>query len=423
VTADRQTFDVLIVGAGMVGATAACLLARAGFSVAVLEALQPDAFQPQSPIGLRVSAFSPGSECVLAEAGAWRQISQSRHCVYRRMQIEDRNGNAALELNAGEFGMECLGTIVENNLVQWSLWQCLQSLGGLDLFCPAIIEHIDLNSALPRVRLQDGREIQCRILVAADGGKSAVRSAAGIGQQYWDYGQQGIVAVVKTAIANHGLAWQRFLPGGPVAFLPLDNGTSSIVWSQPDAEALRLLGLSEQAFCDALNNALGVDPVAGSAAGFLFGSVTECGPRAAFPLRMQVSDTYAAGSLVLMGDAAHVVHPLAGQGVNIGLLDAAALLETLVNARKAGADFASAKVLQRYARWRRSEAELMAGGIHGLRSLFMPEFLTPLRHVGLGLVARSWVLKEALIRRAAGRNRDAPALARGVGLAQLLRAD
>lgn len=418
-TANRQTHDVLIVGAGMVGAAAACLLARAGFSVAVLEARQPDAFPSGGPVGLRVSALSPGSERVLAEAGTWRQISRSRHCIYRRMRVEDRDGRAALEFNAGEFGMECLGTIVENALVQWSLWQCLQSLGGLDLYCPAMIETMDLSSARPRVRLQDGREISCRVLVGADGAQSAVRAAAGIGQQYWDYAQQGIVGVVRTALPNQGLAWQRFLPGGPVAFLPLSDGTSSIVWSQPESETRRLLGLTDDTFCAALNSALGA---AESSAEFLFGSVVHCGPRASFPLLMQMSDRYAAGNAVLIGDAAHVVHPLAGQGVNIGFLDAAALLETLVSARKAGEDFSSEKVLARYARWRRSEAELMARGIHSMRSLFMPEFLTPLRRIGLGLVAKSWTLKEVFIRRAAGRNRDAPALSRGTSLAELMRA-
>lgn len=418
---ERQTFDVLIVGAGMVGATAACLLARAGFSVAVLEARQPAAFQPESPVGLRVSALSPGSESVLAEAGAWRQISQSRHCVYRRMQVEDRRGGAGLEFNAGEFGMERLGSIVENDLVQWALWQCLQNLGGLELICPASIETIDLQATRPRVLLQGGREIRCRILVGADGADSAVRAALGTGQQYWGYGQQGIVAVVRTAIANQGLAWQRFLPGGPVAFLPLADGTSSIVWSQTDAEARRLLGLSDEAFCLALNTALLAASSPDSTTPWVFGSVVECGPRAAFPLLMRLSDSYAAGSTLLIGDAAHVVHPLAGQGVNLGLLDAAALLETLVAARKAGEDFTSERVLRRYARWRRSEAELMARGVHGLRSLFMPELLTPLRRAGLGLVSRSWTLKEMFIRRAAGRNRDAPAVARGVSLAELMR--
>jgi len=254
-----------------------------------------------------------------------------------------------------------------------------------------------------------------------DGADSAVRAALGTGQQYWGYGQQGIVAVVHTAIANQGLAWQRFLPGGPVAFLPLADGTSSIVWSQTDEEARRLLALSDEAFCLALNAALLAASPPDSTAAWVFGSVVECGPRAAFPLLMQLSDSYAAGSTLLIGDAAHVVHPLAGQGVNLGLLDAAALLETLVAARKAGEDFTSEKVLRRYARWRRSEAELMARGVHSLRSLFMPELLTPLRRAGLALVSHSWTLKEMFIRRAAGRNRDAPALARGVSLAELMR--
>lgn len=420
-TAHRQMFDVLIVGAGMVGATAACLLARVGFSVAVVEARQPGVFQAESAVGLRVSALSPGSECVLAEAGAWRQISQSRHCAYRRMQIEDRDSSAVLEINAAEFGMERLGTIVENTLVQWSLWQCLQSLGGLGLFCPATIETIDLSAGQPTVRLHDGQELLCRVLVGADGADSAVRAASGIGQQQWDYGQQGIVAVVRTAIPNQGLAWQRFLPGGPLAFLPLADGASSIVWSQPDASVARLRELSTGAFSSELNAALARGCAQGASNSWPLGSVVDCGPRAAFPLAMQLSDQYSAGNTVLIGDAAHTVHPLAGQGVNLGLLDAAALLETLLQARKAGEDFASEKVLSRYARWRRSEAMLMAHGIHGIRSLFMPEFLTPLRHLGLGLVTRSWSLKEVFVRRAAGRNRDAPSLARGVSLAEMMK--
>jgi 2-polyprenyl-6-methoxyphenol hydroxylase-like FAD-dependent oxidoreductase len=187
----------------------------------------------------------------------------------------------------------------------------------------------------------------------------------------------------------------------------------------PDAEAQRLSGLDEEAFCAELDAVL-CGP-SGSKSAPPFGKVLSCGPRAVFPLFMQLSDSYAAQHAVLVGDAAHVVHPLAGQGVNLGLLDAAALVEVLLAARKAGEDIASDKVLQRYARWRRSEAELMARGIHGIRSLFMPDLLTPVRQLGLGLVSRSWTLKEAFFRRAAGRDRNAPALARGVGLADLIR--
>jgi len=412
--------DVLIIGAGMVGATAACLLARAGFSVAVIEAREPAAFQPDAPPGLRVSAISPGSQAILAAAGAWQPIERGRHCAYRRMRVEDRDASAVLEFSASEFGMERLGTIVENELLQWSLWQCLQSLAGIELISPAQVEAFDLDGDRPVVRLAGGREIRARLMVGADGAESAVRRELGISQQYWSYGQQGVVAVVKTVVANSGLAWQRFMPGGPLAFLPLADGCSSIVWSCPDAEARRLLALDDAAFCTELEAAAGAAAKNATAAAGIFGAVVECGPRAAFPLSMQLSDTYAARRAVLMGDAAHVVHPLAGQGVNLGLIDAAALIEVLLQARKAGEDIASDRVLQHYARWRRSEAELMARAIHGIRSVFLPEFLGPLRWLGLGLVSRSWMLKEAFIHRAAGRNRSAPALARGLSLAQLV---
>jgi 2-octaprenyl-3-methyl-6-methoxy-1,4-benzoquinol hydroxylase/2-octaprenylphenol hydroxylase len=412
--------DVLIIGAGMVGATAACLLARAGFSVAVIEAREPCAFQPDAPVGLRVSAISPGSHDILAAAGAWQQIDRGRHCAYRRMRVEDRDASAVLEFSASEFGMERLGTIVENELLQWSLWQCLQSLAGVELISPVQVEAFDLDGDPPAVRLAGGREIRARLVVGADGAESAVRHELGIGLQYWSYGQQGVVAVVKTAVANTGLAWQRFMPGGPLAFLPLADGSSSIVWSCADAEARRLLALDDAAFCIELEAASGTAAKSQAAVAGIFGSVVACGPRAAFPLYMQLSDTYTARRAVLMGDAAHVVHPLAGQGVNLGLIDAAALIEVLLKARKGGEDIASDTVLQRYARWRRSEAELMARGIHGIRSVFLPEFLGPLRWLGLGLVARSWLLKDAFIRRAAGRNRSAPALARGLSLTQLV---
>jgi len=409
-----------MIGAGMVGATAACLLARAGFSVAVIESRQPAAFRPQQPVGLRVSAISPGSESILSAAGAWLPVCRSRHCAYRRMRVEDRDSSAVLEFTAAQFGLERLGTIVENDLLHGSLWQSMQGLAGVELICPAAVEVFDLESDRPAVRLPGGREIQARLVVGADGAPSAVRRETGIGQQYWSYGQQGIVAVVKTSTANSGLAWQRFLRGGPLAFLPLADGCSSIVWSCPDSEAHRLLELRDDAFCAELEAAAGAAGSHEPGAEGVFGSILECGPRAAFPLVMQLSDTYTAQRTFLIGDAAHVVHPLAGQGVNLGLADAAALLEALVGARNAGEDIANERTLQSLARWRRSEAELMARGIHGIRSLFMPERLAPLRRLGLGLISRSWTLQDAFIRRAAGIHRTAPALARGTGLNELL---
>jgi 2-octaprenyl-3-methyl-6-methoxy-1,4-benzoquinol hydroxylase/2-octaprenylphenol hydroxylase len=400
----------------MVGTTAACLLARSGFSVAVIEAREPRAFDPSEAVGLRVSAFSPGSMHILAEAGAWRQIEQQRHCAYRRMHVEDREESAAIDFCAPEFGLERLGTIIENHLVQWALWQTLHAMGGVEIICPGRLESIDCETEGQAVTLDDGRQLRCRLLVGADGADSRVRKMLGIRQEHWEYGQHGLVTVVETEHANPGIAWQRFVAGGPLAFLPLRDGTSSIVWSRPQAEARRLLDLDDDAFLAELEMAAQTGGQAWP------GTIRSCGPRAAFPLTMRLSHCYAGPHAVLMGDAAHVIHPLAGQGVNLGLLDAAGLVEVLVDARRNQADIASEKTLRRYERWRRSEAEVMARGIHGIRGLFTPEALGPLRRLGLGLVSRSWLTKETFIKRASGTNRNAPALARGKALTDLLRA-
>lgn len=407
-------YDVVVVGAGMVGAAAAALLARSGFAVAVVESREPQPFDAAQPVGLRVSAFSPGSADVLREAGAWRQVERQRLCPYRRMIVEDRDERTRLELDAPEFGLERLGTIVENDLVQWALWQSLLATGGVDLACPDQVEALQEDSEGRVVVLRSGARLRCRLLVAADGADSEVRKLLGIRQDQWEYGQMGVVGVVRTVAPNPGLAWQRFLEGGPLAFLPLPNGDSSIVWSRPETEAMRLLGLEEDAFLGELHQA------AAGGAEHWPGALAGCGPRAAFPLTMRLSDRYHARGAVLVGDAAHVVHPLAGQGVNLGLLDAAALAEILVDARRRQEDIGAGRTLIRYGRWRRSEAEIMARGIHGLRGLFMAEELGLLRRLGLGLVSRSWTAKEAFIRRATGRNRAAPALARGVALTELL---
>ena len=411
----EKTYDVLVVGSGMVGAAAACLLARAGFSVAVVEGREPQAHDSSEAVGLRVSAFSPGSAAILAEAGAWRQIEQQRHCAYRRMHVEDRDASVVLEFSAPEFGLERLGTIIENQLVQWTLWQSLQVMGGVDIICPDRLESLEQEEGAAVARLESGRHIRCRLLAGADGAKSRVRTILGIEQQHWEYGQQGLVSVIETDPANTGLAWQRFMEGGPLAFLPLQDGTSSIVWSRPHEEARRLLELDDESFLTELQEA------AASENGSFPGAMRSCGPRVGFPLTMRLSRSYAGPRAVLIGDAAHVVHPLAGQGVNLGLLDAAGLVEVLIGARSSQVDIASEKTLKKYERWRRSEAEIMARGIHGIRGLFTPEALGPLRKLGLGLVSRSWIAREAFIMRAAGKNRNAPALARGEALTDLLR--
>jgi ubiquinone biosynthesis UbiH/UbiF/VisC/COQ6 family hydroxylase len=413
----KITADVIIIGSGMVGAATACMLARAGFAVQVIERQQPRTWSIEEPVGLRVSALSPGSQHVLTAAGVWPRIANQRACAYRRMRVEDGDERVLVDFNAAEFALERLGTIVENELVQFSLWQQMQNLAGVELVCPARIKAIHTDRQASSVELEDGRYFSAPLLIGADGAGSEVRRAMGVDQQVWTYSQQGLVCVVQGSVANPGLAWQRFMPGGPLAFLPLEDGSSSIVWSRPDAEARTLLAMDDAGFLSELQNAThGADSSAS-----LFGQLQSCGPRAAFPLSMALSDHYAAHSAVLVGDAAHVVHPLAGQGVNLGFLDAAALVETLLGNRRQGKPLNDERSLQAYSRARRSETELMAKGIHSIRSLFSLQPLAPLRRLGMGLVGRSWSGKEALIRRAAGLNANAPAIARGVELAQLMR--
>lgn len=404
-------YDVAIIGAGMVGATLASLLSRSGFTVALVEAYEPQPFDAEADVGLRVSAISPGSAAVLEQAGAWKPISAQRSRPYRRMQVEDGFELDPLLFDAPQFNLERLGTIVENDLVQWSLWQGVNSGGQVDIFCPDQLENIEFSRDQNQVLLESGKIFTARLVVGADGAASRVRKIMGIRQDHYAYNQHGLVAVVGKQKPNPGVAWQRFLPGGPLAFLPLADGRSSIVWTRPSAEAERLLSLDTEDFMGELDVA---------SSGWL-GRVESCGPRAGFPLSMRLSECYASKRTVLMGDAAHVVHPLAGQGVNLGFADAAFLVEALIRERLAGGDIGTDSLLQNYDRHRRSESETMAFAMHALRSLFNIEGLSPLRRIGMSLVKRSWTIKDMFLQRAAGLGRSAPKLATGTSLNELLR--
>jgi 2-octaprenyl-3-methyl-6-methoxy-1,4-benzoquinol hydroxylase/2-octaprenylphenol hydroxylase len=404
-------YDVAVIGAGMVGATLASLLSRSGFSVAVVEAREPEAFDAAAEVGLRVSAVSPGSAAILEQAGAWKAISAQRVRPYRRMQVEDGSDMDPLLFDAPVFNLERLGTIVENALVQWSLWQVLNAGGLVDMYCPDQLAGIKASEQHNRVLLQGGKTLTASLVVGADGASSRVRKTLGIRQDHYAYNQSGLVAVVGKSQANPGVAWQRFLPGGPLAFLPLSDGRSSIVWTQPTAEAERLLQLDSEEFGKELDVA---------SSGWL-GAVESCGPRAAFPLSMRLSEHYAAQRVVLIGDAAHVVHPLAGQGVNLGFADAAGLTEILLGVRSNGEDFGSSRVLRKYERWRKSESEAMAFGMHALRSLFGIDGLSPARRIGMAMVKRSWLLRDKFLQRAAGLAANAPALAKGETLRSLIQ--
>lgn len=404
-------YEVVIIGAGMVGATLASLLSRSGFSVALVEAVEPRAFDAAAEVGLRVSAISPGSAAVLEQAGAWKQIRGQRVRPYRRMQVEDGIEIEPLLFDAPMFNMENLGWIIENTLLQWSVWQVVGNGGLVETYCPDHLLGIETYSEHNRVLLNSGKTITAGLVVGADGAASRVRKFLGVRQDHYAYNQQAVVAVVGKQKPNPGVAWQRFLPGGPLAFLPLADGRSSIVWTRPAREAQKLMALDTDAFTAELDAA---------SSGWL-GGVESCGPRASFPLSMRLSESYASKRTVLTGDAAHVVHPLAGQGVNLGFADAAGLTELLIAARHRGEDIGSAAVLSKYDRWRRSESVAMAFGMHALRGLFGTEGMSPLRRVGMTLVKNSWSIRDMFLQRAAGTGKNAPKLARGVSLRELMQ--
>ncbi|MDX1459614.1 MAG: FAD-dependent monooxygenase [Xanthomonadales bacterium] len=403
--------DVAIVGAGMVGGTLAALLARCGFSVCLVEREEPVAFDAQQDVGLRVSAISPGSASILSAAGAWESIESERHGIYRQMHVEDATSGGTITFDSPAFGLERLGTIVENALVQQALWQQLSTLAGVEVECPSSVTAVTSVAGGVALELDRGGTVQARLLVAADGAQSGLRRMLGIEQDCWSYNQSGVVCVVRKQEANPGIAWQRFFGDAPLAFLPLADGRSSIVWTCNQVRARELLAETAGGFAEALDEA---------SRGWL-GSVVEVGPRAAFPLQMRHSHSDVAGRAVLLGDAAHVVHPLAGQGVNLGLADAAALLEMLLSGPSEQRDPGERPILERYARWRRSEGRIMSGGIHALRALFAHDSLAGVRGLGMRWVGRSWFARDRFVRRAIGQGSGAPALARGQSLVELQR--
>lgn len=402
--------DVAVVGGGMVGAAAALALARAGFSTALLEARTPTAWNAGDEVDLRVVGLAPSSLALLEDLGVWTSIRDARVGSYAHMHVWDAESGAVIDFDATREGRDLLGYIVENNLVQWTLWQALETAGdrssascargtgtsmcGVRRLCPAEVKSFETREDRIQLELADGTTLAAALLVAADGAASPLRQLAGIGTRGRDYAQRAVVAHVRTERSHENTAWQRFLPGGPLALLPLADGRSSIVWSLPEAEAQRVLALGEQAFLDEL----------GVASDFRLGRIVATTPRGAFPLKLQLAERYQSERLVLLGDAAHAVHPLAGQGVNLGLRDVAELRDTLLAARAAGRDIGAEHVLRRYARRRRSADTLDALGFDALARIYawQSPALVAARGLGVRLLDHLAPLKRRISQHAAG---------------------
>ncbi|MDH5183889.1 MAG: UbiH/UbiF/VisC/COQ6 family ubiquinone biosynthesis hydroxylase [Gammaproteobacteria bacterium] len=397
-------YDVLIVGGGMVGAALACGLGDSKLSVAVIEAREPDLNWPPAEYDIRVSAITRASQRIFENIGAWQGMKKRRISPYRDMHVWDATGSGVIHFDAAELGEPDLGHIIENSVIQAALVECLQQFSNIDYLCPLSLAGVEWGDDGVTVTTADGDSLFASLLVGADGGRSWVREQAGIEVKGWAYDQTAVVCTVKTEKPHQETAWQRFMPTGPVAFLPLDDGSSSIVWSTSPEQAETLTAMGDGEFCQQLSQALD---------GRL-GQVIRVGQRGAFPLKLQHAEQYVRPRLALVGDAAHTIHPLAGQGVNLGLADAATLVQVIQDAVLGREDFGSYAVLRRYERWRKADNLTMLASMDGFKRLFSNDNL-PLRwmrNIGLTLTNALSPLKNNIIRYAMGLNGTLPRLAK-----------
>jgi 2-polyprenylphenol 6-hydroxylase len=409
----RIDFHILVIGGGLVGACAAALAAANpelhDLKIAVLESQPPTMPPAGAEVDLRVSAVSRASERILTAVRAWPLIPEHHRCAYDEMIVWDAAGKplgpGSIHFSASASGEPNLGYIIENRRLLWALYDC-PPLRERVTVLRGELAGLAFDDEQAVVALADGRSLNVGLIIAADGAASRSRKLAGIETRGWDYDQRAFVTHVRTEHSHARTAWQRFLPDGPIAFLPLVDGRSSIVWTtRPDHARQLVAGAPEDV---ARQIEMAIDGA--------LGTVELAGPRAEFPLRLTHARSYCKDRFALVGDAAHAVHPLAGQGVNLGLLDCAALIETLAAEVAAGGNaraLAELRVLRRYERWRKSENVVALGLIDGLNRLFSTSssMLGFARRVGLSAVDRSALAKRFFMGRALGTNGEIPQVA------------
>ena len=400
--------DLIIVGAGMVGSALALALEHSGLEILVVDGspLSVRPFDGEGAFEPRVSALSAASQRILERLGVWDGIAARRASPYSDMRVWDGSGTGSVHFAAASVHAEVLGHIVENRVVQDALLDRLHD-SQIGLLGNARLEQLRRSGDGWLLTLADGRELRAPLLVAADGANSAVRRLAGCATREWDYLHHAIVTSVRCARPHQATAWQRFTDDGPLAFLPLQRGDDqywcSIVWSTVPAEAERLMALDDEAFRAEL----------GKAFEWRLGEVNQVDPRVCIPLRQRHAKRYVESGLALIGDAAHSIHPLAGQGVNLGFLDAAVLAEVLLHAIERGEQPNDVRVLSRYERRRMPHNLAMMAAMEGFERLFQadPLPIRLLRNSGLNWVDELPDAKALFVRRALGLAGDLPELA------------
>lgn len=402
----RQTYDVAILGGGLIGMAMAVAMARHGMSVVLID---PAPVADRAALGFdgRAYAVAPGSRNLLAATGIWDGIAPEAQPI-RQIEVTDRvQGPAApgnLHFDPIDAGSDTLGWIIEDHILRGALLTAVEAAGVAHI-APGRAEHVERDAYSARVNLADGREILASLVVACDGRKSATAQAAGIQYLAWGYAQTGLVSAISHSLPHEGLAHQGFYPGGPFAVLPMTGNRSALVWSERAAAASDIAALSDEAYMEAVRARIGDR----------LGTLDLLGKRWAYPLGLSLASRYAVPRLVVAGDAAHGVHPIAGQGMNLGLRDVAALTEVLVGARRLGLDIGSAEVLSNYERWRRFDATALSLGMDALNRMFSTSAgpIQAMRSFGLGLVQKMPGVQRAFMQAASGTGSDAPALLRG----------
>ncbi len=392
-----QSVDVAIVGGGMVGLAVACGLQGSGLRVAVLEQNAPVALADNAPPELRVSAINAASEKLLTRLGVWSEIVAHRAICYHGMEVWDKDSFGRITFNDESMGYSHLGHIIENAVVHQALWQKAQQCTDVTLITPAELQQVAWGENEAFLTLKDASMITARLVVGADGANSWLRDKADIPLTFWDYHHHALVATIRTSEPHNAVARQVFHGDGILAFLPLsDPHLCSIVWSLSPHQAKAMQEADDatfnQALCVAFDNALGLCQVESE--------------RQVFPLTGRYARQFAAHRLALVGDAAHTIHPLAGQGVNLGFMDAAELINELRRLHREGKDIGQHLYLRRYERSRKHSAALMLAGMQGFRELFAGQNPAKklLRDVGLKLADTLPGVKTGLIRQAMGLN-------------------
>lgn len=384
-----MSFDVAVAGAGVVGLSFACGVS--GVSIALLARGRPKATHDNGPFDARVYAISPGNVAFLERLNVWQRMPERARTAILGMRIYGDDGRSLLSFDAYDAGVPALAWIVEDLLLQQALWESIGSRPGLEVFEPVEWEQLGIGKEDARLRLRDRREVAARLVVGADGFRSLIREQAGIGVREHAYGQTAVVANFACARPHRNFAYQWFLGGPVLALLPLPDNHVSMVWATGNAEAARLIALDAgQLAAETAQTARGA-----------LGELSTVGRAAGFPLRRLKSDRLVASRVALLGDSAHAIHPLAGQGMNLGLQDARSLCSVLAE-RESGRDAGDERLLRRYERARAEQNALMDWTVHGLFSLFSMRgpVLRGMRNTGLNLSERLPVLKAMLMRQA-----------------------